>query len=153
MIDFAEKARITKAAEDTLKDILSKNYDNFDQYQEVSKITELEVTKMIIKRLLDKMDESNRSVKIVQQKEELDWFNKITDRLKNQSADAFWGDENGQILVPTESAADAIADMLELLYRSQGKEISVNTEYYDPKEDKRDECEDCYTGWWCVTIE
>lgn len=72
MIDFAEKARITKAAEDTLKDILSKNYDNFDQYQEVSKITELEVAKMIIKRLLDKMDESNRSVKIVQQKEELD---------------------------------------------------------------------------------
>ena len=153
MIDFAEKARITKAAEDTLKDILSKNYDNFDQYQEVSKITELEVAKMIIKRLLDKMDESNRSVKIVQQKEELDWFNKITDRLKNQSAGAFWCDENGQILVPTESAADAIADMLELLYRSQGKEISVNTEYYDPKEDKRDECEDYYTGWWCVTIE
>lgn len=153
MIDFAEKARITKAAEDTLKDILSKNYDNFDQYQEVSKITELEVAKMIIKRLLDKMDESNRSVKIVQQKEELDWFNKITDRLKNQSADAFWCDENGQILVPTESAADAIADMLELLYLSQGKEISVNTEYYDPEEDKWDECEDYYTGWWCVTIE
>lgn len=41
MIDFAEKARITKAAEDTLKDILSKNYDNFDQYQEVSLIKSL----------------------------------------------------------------------------------------------------------------
>lgn len=153
MIDFAEKARITQLADDTLEKILSKSYDNFEQYEEVSKITELEVAKIIIKRLLDKVDESNRTVKEVQQKEEPGWFHKITDRLKNRSADSFWCDENGQILVPTESAADAIADMLELLYRSQGKEISVNTEYYDPKEDKRDECEDYYTGWWCVTIE
>lgn len=153
MINFTEKARMTMAAVETLKDILSKNYDSFDQYREVSKITELEVAKMIINLLLDKMDKSNHTVKAVQQKEEPDWFNDITDRLKNRSADAFWCDENGQILVPTENAADAIADMLELLYLSQGKEISVNTKYYDPEEDKRDECEDYYTGWWCVTIE
>lgn len=63
MMDFAEIGRITKLADDTLDKILSKSYDNFDQYQEVSKITELEVAKMIIKRLLDKMDESSRTVK------------------------------------------------------------------------------------------
>lgn len=54
MIDFMEKARITKEANDTLATILSKQYDNFDQYEEVSKITDLEVAKSIIKRLLDK---------------------------------------------------------------------------------------------------
>lgn len=56
MIDFVEKARITKQADDTLETILSKKYDNFDQYQEVSKITDLEVAKVIIKRLLDKVN-------------------------------------------------------------------------------------------------
>lgn len=39
MIDFAEKVRINK----TLETILSKRYDTFDQYCEVSKITDLEV--------------------------------------------------------------------------------------------------------------
>ena len=57
MIDFAEKARINKEATKTLDNILSKKYDNFDQYSEVSKITDLEVAKVIIKRLLDKINE------------------------------------------------------------------------------------------------
>lgn len=56
MIDFMEKARITKEADDTLATILSKKYDNFDQYEEVSKITDLEVAKLIIKRLLDELN-------------------------------------------------------------------------------------------------
>lgn len=57
MIDFAEKNRINKEATKTLDNILSKKYDTFDQYHEVSKITDLEVAKMIIKRLLDKINE------------------------------------------------------------------------------------------------
>lgn len=65
MIDFVERARITQLADDTLDKILSKSYPNFEQYEEVSKITELEVAKIIIKRLLDKVDESNRTVKEV----------------------------------------------------------------------------------------
>lgn len=56
MIDFAEKARISKEADETLSNILSKSYDNFDQYEEVSKITDIEVAKVVIKRLLDKID-------------------------------------------------------------------------------------------------
>lgn len=57
MIDFAKKAEQEKKADDTLKEILSKRYDNFDQYEEVSKITDLEVAKLIIKRLLDKLND------------------------------------------------------------------------------------------------
>ena len=56
MIDFKEKARITKEADSTLDTILSKKYDTFEQYEEVSKITDLEVAKIIIKRLLDKLN-------------------------------------------------------------------------------------------------
>lgn len=55
MIDFTEKVRINEEADKTLKTILSKRYDTFDQYCEVSKITDLEVAKMVIKRLLDKL--------------------------------------------------------------------------------------------------
>lgn len=56
MIDFAEKARIFKEADETLERVLSKSYDSFDQYAEVSKITDLEVAKVVIKRLLDKVN-------------------------------------------------------------------------------------------------
>ena len=55
MIDFNEKVRISTEADRTLETILSKRYDTFDQYSEVSKIADLEVAKMIIKRLLDKL--------------------------------------------------------------------------------------------------
>lgn len=81
------------------------------------------------------------------------WLELITERLKNQAKDSFWCDDNGQIMVPTESAANAIADMLELLYLSEGEEKSVNSTYYEPEEDVRDGVSDEYTGWWCVTIE
>ena len=57
MIDFKEKVRVDKEADETLNTILSKRYDNFEQYAEVSKINELAVAKVIIKRLLDKMNE------------------------------------------------------------------------------------------------
>lgn len=56
MIDFTEKARISKEADKTLTTILSKRYDTFEQYEEVSKITNIDVAKVIIKRLLDKLN-------------------------------------------------------------------------------------------------
>lgn len=56
MIDFKKKAEITQKADETLQQIFSKQYDTFDMYEEVSKITDLEVAKMIIKRLLDKLN-------------------------------------------------------------------------------------------------
>ena len=55
VIDFTEKVKKTKEADETLNKILNKNYDTFEQYEEVSKITDIEVAKVIIKRLLDKI--------------------------------------------------------------------------------------------------
>ena len=56
MIDFKEKARLTNKADSTLSEILSRRYDTFEQHEEVNKITDLEVAKLIIKRLLDKVN-------------------------------------------------------------------------------------------------
>lgn len=53
----------------------------------------------------------------------------------------------------TESAANTIADLIDALYRAQGEEVLVNTGYYDPKEDKRNNEEDRYTGWWYINID
>ena len=84
--------------------------------------------------------------------EKIDWFNVIAERLRDYSEGDIWssGDE---ILCLTESAADTLADMFESLYRAQGEEILVNTGYYDPEEDKRNNEEDRYTGWWYVNID
>ena len=60
MIDFAKAARVNKEADEAVKNILSKQYDNFDQYAEVNKIEDLDVAKMVIKRLLDKVNEAKR---------------------------------------------------------------------------------------------
>ena len=54
MIDFAEKTRINNEAEVSLINITSKCHDTFEQYGEISKIKDLEVAKVIIKRLLEK---------------------------------------------------------------------------------------------------
>lgn len=52
----------------------------------------------------------------------------------------------------SEEAANAVADLIEAFYRSQGEEISVNTGYYDPEEDKRNGEETEHTGWWYVYV-
>ncbi len=81
----------------------------------------------------------------------MDWFNIISDRLRDYSDGDIWssGDE---ILCRTESAADALSDMLFQLYKSQDEDVLINTGYYDPEEDKRNGEEDRYTGWWYVNI-
>lgn len=83
--------------------------------------------------------------------EKPDPFDEIARNLRDYSEGEIWstGDE---ILCKTESAANAIADMLQTLYRVQGKEVSVNTGYYDLEEDKRNGEEDRCTGWWYVNI-
>lgn len=81
----------------------------------------------------------------------LEWFAAITERLRDYSDGDIWssGDE---LLCRTESAANTLADMLEQLYKSQDQNIIINTGYYDPEEDKRNQEEDRYTGWWYVNI-
>ena len=87
----------------------------------------------------------------IEYRTKLDWFTEITDRLRDYSEGDIWstGDE---ILCKTESAANTLADMLECLYKMQGEDIVIQTGYYDPEEDKRNNEEDRYTGWWYVNI-
>lgn len=82
----------------------------------------------------------------------IDWMEMIVNALPNYLDGIIWTDED-EILVKTESAANTIADLIEALYRTQGEDILVNTGYYDPEEDKRNNEEDRYTGWWYVNID
>ncbi len=84
--------------------------------------------------------------------EKVNWFEKIAERLREYSKGDIWTDGDA-ILCKTESAAETLADMFQTLYRVQGEEILINTGYYDPEEDKRNNEEDRYTGWWYVTIQ
>ena len=82
----------------------------------------------------------------------IDWFSEIANSLRDYSEGDIWstGDE---ILCKTESAADTLADMFETLYAIQGEEILINTGYYDPEEDERNNEVDRFTGWWYVNID
>jgi len=57
IFDIAEHARKTAEADETLERILAKEYYNFNQYAETDTITDLGVAKIIIKRLLDKVQQ------------------------------------------------------------------------------------------------
>ena len=82
----------------------------------------------------------------------IDWFDRIAKCLKKRIVANVWSDGD-EILCKTESAADAIADIIESLYLDQGDDILINTGYYDPIEDKKYGEEDDYTGWWYVKID
>ena len=84
--------------------------------------------------------------------ERINWFDMITDRLRDYSEGEIWI-SGSEILCRTESAANTIADMFETLYKTQGDEILVNTGYYDPEEDKKNNEVDRYTGWWYVNVQ
>ena len=84
--------------------------------------------------------------------ERINWFDMITDRLRDYSEGEIWT-SGSEILCRTESASNTIADMFETLYKTQGDEILVNTGYYDPEEDKKNNEVDRYTGWWYVNVQ
>lgn len=82
----------------------------------------------------------------------IDWMEMIVNALPDYSDVIIWSDGGTEILVKTESAANTIADLIEALYRAQGEEVLVNTGFYDPEEDKRNNEEDRCSGWWYVNI-
>lgn len=84
-------------------------------------------------------------------KKGIDWMSEFVSRIAGDKSD-IWSDGT-EILCKTESAADAIASLIEKLYESQGEEVFVSTGYYDPEEDKQNGEEDDYTGWWYVDIQ
>ena len=83
----------------------------------------------------------------------IDWMDYIIDSLLNYPEGNIWSNGNDEILCKTEVIANCIADLLKRLYRVYNdKEILVHTGYYDLEEDKRNNEEDKYTGWWYVNI-
>ena len=82
-----------------------------------------------------------------------DYMELFCEALPDYSEGNIWCDGGTEILCRTESAAQAVADLLELLYRKDGEEILINTGYYDPEEDKRNGEEDRYTGWYYVNVD
>ena len=82
----------------------------------------------------------------------MDWFTEIAERLRDYSEGDVWG-TGDEILCRTESAADAIADLIESLYCADDEDILVHTGYYDPNEDARNGETDRFTGWWYVNVD
>ena len=108
-------------------------------YAEISQLPGKSAIRSVLQKLCDHINK------------ETNWFEEINTRLRDYSEGEIWslGDE---LLCKTEDAANTLADLLEQLYRSQGEEIIVNTGFYDPDEDKRNNEEDRCTGWWYVNI-
>lgn len=79
------------------------------------------------------------------------WMDCFVNALNERPYGNIWTDGE-EILVKTESAANTIADLIEMLYMSEDKNIIVCTGYYDSDEDKEDNTTDEYTGWWYVRI-
>ena len=82
----------------------------------------------------------------------IDWYAVIAQNLRDYSDGEIWssGDE---ILCKTESAAEAISDMIWQLYRAQGESVVLTIGYYDPEKDRQSGQEDRFTGWWYVDID
>jgi len=89
---------------------------------------------------------------VKKQEEARDIFDEIAGNLRDYPEGEIWSIGN-EILCKTKSAADAIVDMLETMYRVKKMEdVQVYSGYYDPVEDKRNGEEDWCTGWWYVNI-
>lgn len=83
----------------------------------------------------------------------IEWFDVIAECLPDYSDEDVWCNNGDEIMCRSCDAANAIANMIESLYRSQGEEIVVKTGYYDPEEDARNGETDRCTGWWYVDID
>ena len=83
---------------------------------------------------------------------EKDFFSFICARVRDYSDGEVWSDGD-QILCKTESAANALCDLLWQLYNERGEAFDLHTGYYDRKEDERNHEEDRYTGWWYVSAD
>ena len=71
----------------------------------------------------------------------------IENLLPHTPDNRIWSCE-GEILVKTEQLANAIADLFDAMYG----EPTVNTGYYDPSEDERNEETDDCTGFWYIAV-
>ena len=82
-----------------------------------------------------------------------DWFAVIVERLPDNHECSIWSLDGDEILCKTEGGAEAVADLIEYLYKSQGEDVVAKTGHYDPEEDERNGMLDARTGWWYVLID
>lgn len=98
-------------------------------------------------------DEYDYYESILSKEHDMNWFQLISERLRDYSDGDIWSDGGYETYCKTESAANAISDLLWQLYASAGENVTVVTGYYDPEEDRLNGEEDRCTGWWYVNIE
>lgn len=145
--------------------ILTPLIQNFNYYRKRESCTEDSLKKRFmesVRQTLEKEEsrlergcditELSEYYMLVPKPSKREWFTEITDLLRDYSEGNIWSDGT-ELLCKTESEAECLADMLETLYKTQGEEVSAVTGYYDPDEDRKNNKEDRYTGWWYVTIE
>ena len=106
-----------------------------------------------LQNMVSVLEEEKRKLRF---EKSINWLERIIDSLPDlpdYSEGTIWSDGSTEILVETESAAETIADLITSLYRAQGEDVLINTGYYDPEEDRRNNEEDRYTGWWYVNVD
>lgn len=81
-----------------------------------------------------------------------DFFEDFCKALLLEPSEKIWSDGE-EILCNSSDGAEAIADLLEILYRSEDSNIVVNTGYYDPAEDMESGEENDHTGWYYVHVD
>ena len=79
------------------------------------------------------------------------WFNFVKhlpteEDWAHNSVDVWYYADADEIMCRTEELADMIANIIESI---SGEKLA-HTGYYDPEEDKRDDCVDGRTGWYYV---
>ena len=120
-----------------------------------SKRMQFIVNNYLVKRHYDEIENVSKTLDISANCDsyaEKDFFSFICARVRDYSDGEVWSDGD-QILCKTESAANALCDLLWQLYNERGEAFDLHTGYYDHKEDERNHEEDRYTGWWYVSAD
>lgn len=81
----------------------------------------------------------------------MNWFKMLIDHLPTDPECRVWTDGD-EILCRSEEYSNAIADMVEYLYKEGGEEVVAVTGSYD-EIDERDGVVDDYTGCWYIYLD
>lgn len=104
-----------------------------------SKRMQFIVNNYLVKRHYDEIENVSKTLDIsvnCDSYAEKDFFSFICARVRDYSDGEVWSDGD-QILCKTESAANALCDLLWQLYNERGEAFDLHTGYYDPKEDEK----------------
>lgn len=83
--------------------------------------------------------------------QEKNCINRLMSMLPKEAGGSIWTDGN-EILCESRSMANAVADMVEAMYKEAGSYAQATTGFYDPGEDARNGETNDHTGYWNVNI-